>query len=58
MILLRATVVMRAMDPPGILLVAVASILLAGCVRQVQDIAGLSRDVIYLAAYLIATFRE
>ena len=55
---LRTTVVVRTMEPVAIFLVAVASMILAVRVRKVQDIAGLSRDAIHLAVYLMGTTSE
>jgi len=57
-LLLRTAFVAKWTEPVAIILVTVASIVLAGRVRGIQDIGGLSQDALHLAAYLIVTFCE
>ena len=54
----RTVGVATSSEVPALLLVVIASIGLAGGLRKVQDIEGLSRDARYLGAYLIALFGE
>lgn len=57
-VLRRTVLVARLSELPAMLLVVVASIGLAGRLRKIQDVEGLSQDALYLGAYLIVMFGE
>lgn len=58
MILSRTAVFTNSADPYVLLLFTIASAALAVYMRNVQDVAGLSRDASHLAAYMMVSYGE